>query len=229
MLYDPSVIEKYDQLIENWLKELESNPQNQAILSYIRREPCVRLRDFSEERRTNKAGLIGGKIKIKDIISPIWNREKVIVYLDFIGIIKDKLLKEPIPVDEKGNVNKKIFDAQTTYNEIRDDVGAMENALNGALHIYNKQMVINIFQRFSNDYEIQGVLERRGINAKKEETDDTLGVLESHYYHEANARYSSIAPIYERLEKHNVGKLFLLSQKDIHMLVAARMGGYRPI
>lgn len=207
-VYDPAIVDKYDAAIEKWLAELPTDTKKQNMLDYVRKHDTL-LEDFIAERLETDNRL-PGRIDLMDIVSPIWNREKAISQYQFIQLMKNKILEENI--DKNG------------WNEIQENVEEFESRLLKAIYQYNKQMVVQLWQIFGTDIQVLMALENSGIEIDRNKFVEEMNMLDSYYYAQGNMHYLSCSESYEKLNKHELGKLLLLDIKEIHQAAAARHG-----
>ena len=223
MIYDPAVIDKYEKHVDIWLEELPTDPQKQAVFDFTR-QSYGNLEDFVIERKESQGNALTGKIDLMDIPSVTWNREKAISQYQLIQMFKKEALEGAIPVSDDGTLNPRYVEARNKWDEIEDDVEELENNLLEAITYYNKQMIVQVWQRFTTKSDISMMLYRQGIDTHNKNLHKEFGMMDSHYYSRGNGAFSSCTKPYERLSKHPIGKLLLLDAKEITNAAASRMG-----
>ena len=223
MLYNSEIIRKYEKMVNEWLAELPTDPKKQAVFDYTRKR-YTDLEEFVQERKEQQGRALPGKIDLMDIVSSIWNREKAIAQYLFIQMAKQQILEAPVDVAANGIPNMLVMEARNRWNEISDDVEALENKLYDAIQSYHKQMIIQTWQKFRTNYQISDVLRHHGIDTDRKKLGEEFNMMDSHYYMEANSKYGACSKLWVKLYEHKIGKLLLLDVAETHKAAAERMG-----
>jgi hypothetical protein len=223
-----------DARLEKWLEDLPRDGKKQLLLLY-----GVGLRDMEEVLAAHKAkkekrmlpveGIEGERFDIKSIVSPVWNREKVVVQLDFVKELRENIEKPLIFTPGKETRIPQLKEEWVLDHSLRAKVHKFEKSLEKALHSYNKQLAVNALKSAFTKLPFDVELWRAGIARPQVSQDDRKRALEVHdflenqYYLEGNVRMNHVAKMWDELNEHSLGKLFLLKHDEMGKLLEERM------
>jgi len=148
----------------------------------------------------------------REIISTIWNREKVAVYMDFLDAVEERLGNELKNDKEAGSLVAKV-----------------KGYLKEAMDIYNRQFVLYYILEVELG-RLQGDMPLlRGVPVDILKKARGKGMtLESDYYSAGNRYLSSVFAEMKKFSEsgHKLAKVLEpLSQEDLHKAVGIRMSG----
>jgi hypothetical protein len=157
---------------------------------------------------------------VDKVLSPVWKRNEVVYHLTFLELVNIQL------PDKRHD----LFMAWLADNELQETVAKYEIELRATLREFNKQMILDKIRILRNDYGLhrakdmlpkkEGIIPYSELLAYVEKIDkawdrEACHWLDSQYYREAGSHFGRLGKLWKELKDHDLGKLFVLEQKDI--------------
>lgn len=173
---------------------------------------------FAKEMEQTEDGDV--VLSMDKVLSPVWKRNEVIYHITFLELVNTQ-------IPEK---RPDLFEAYLMDDDLQEAVAKYEIQLRAALKEFNKQMILDKIRKMHRNYRLQDARESlpkmKGMipysellaYAEKIENvwdDDAHSHLDKWYYSEAGDYFGPLSKIWKKLKDHDLGKLFILEQKDI--------------
>ena len=228
--------ERLDRHISTFVKEVPNDQGKQNVLSNMfKLKDTHSFYDFEQlasELKNFKANKLSGKtiFNFNEIVSPVWNREKIVVQLDLLDMMLEKVRgPPPILIVGKSGEASRSFGIERIQTEwwknsgLRQNVHDFGKSMADALFEYNKQLFLLMLSDCVTDLSFWMSMTGYSQSIDRKEFLDVFNALESQYYMEGNHMTGIASGKYHSLEEDEFGKLFLITNDEMKKALEMRM------
>jgi hypothetical protein len=230
--------------IEAWRDDLPHNRHKQeAALLVHDAIGWIQVRSDAMKIGTKARSKAAKPLDLRDVVSPIFNREKAVIALDFADLVLSHARGPPqiIVAGDSEEAAKSIGiellqDQWMRDSKLRDEVQAYRDALARAVDEYNSQHVAvrlnDIFQHAyfkgsepSEEYPDPRMLfgSKSWLQVPHDKVREALHGMDRYFYSRGNLALGEADKHLRELNKNETGKLFIIQRDEIGKALALRM------